>query len=525
MLLATNAAAAIEDLREAIQAHTRSPADLERLVGRDAAHRLGTLCHFYSERGYEPALVGTPVAAELLAKLKGAAAEGLAPRLYRVEALEAALEETRSGEASQVASADVLLTHALLRYITHAATGRLDPRGRKWRTSPRELDPSALLSEVVAKSSLEPLRALAPPWSRYEALKGALAKLRELEAKGGWPRIPGGRPIEEGATDERIPLVAERLTLTGELTSPRTGEPKVYDPVLREAVQRFQARHGLVADGIIGAGTRRAMNVTVSKRIAQVELNLERWRWLPAPPEGRHSLVNAAGGELDIVEGGRTILHSRVVTGRPDWETPVIADEIVALHVNPSWHVPRTITVDEILDILRRNPGWAVRKGIRIQNRKGEWINPRAVDWKAVTAENLRYRLVQEPGPANPLGRYKFVLTNRLAIYLHDTPATHLFELPQRHLSHGCVRVEQAEAIAELLAKGHHEEPLARARESGQTEKIELAQPLPVFLLYFTAWVDEHGTLQHRDDVYRRDRRQAKALVACARKPDGKACR
>ena len=158
------------------------------------------------------------------------------------------------------------------------------------------------------------------------------AKLRELEAKGGWPRIPGGRPIEEGATDARIPLVAERLSVTGELTSPRTGDPNVYDPVLREAVQRFQARHGLVADGILGSGTRRAMNVTVSKRIAQVELNLERWRWLPAPPEGLGDPISIA---LTLLVGTLVTLPS----------APVICHWSPTRLRSPSMRVPSFSTI------------------------------------------------------------------------------------------------------------------------------------------------------------------------------------
>lgn len=525
LLCAAEVSATNAQVRERLEAHTAKTSTIRAIVGADVPERLEAVRRFYMERGHEPALIGTEMASAVLEALHAAGDEGLVMDASALHRLTSALQAASSGDPDSVAKADVLLCHALLRHMGHLVHGRLVPRSIGWRTTPREFDAEALLREVVSTGSLDPLRTLTPPWPAYAELRAALETLREIEARGGWPALPDGPLLEEGMTDERVPILAERLELAGDLIGERSGDPALYDPALREAVERFQRRHGLLADGVVGPGTRRALNVPVEERIAQVALNLERWRWMPAPPEGRYGLVNAAGGELVIIEDGLPVLHSRVVSGRPDWATPVLVDEIVELHVNPRWYVPRSITVDEVLGILRRNPAWAIRQRMRVESKEGGNVDPRDVDWSAVDADNLPYRLVQEPGPANPLGRYKFVLTNRSAIYLHDTPSKALFELPQRHFSHGCVRVEAAEALAELLLDGSHEERLARAREKGTSLNLALEEPMPVFLLYFTAWVDEEGALQFREDVYKRDRRTAKRLEACRKKPAGKGCR
>ncbi|MFN7133334.1 MAG: murein L,D-transpeptidase, partial [Myxococcales bacterium] len=372
--------------------------------------------------------------------------------------------------------------------------------------------------------TVAPVRALAPKYAGYAQLRSALASLRAAATTGAWPQIPAGPLLKEGDRDERVAVLRARLAAGGDTTAAQEA-PTVFDAPLAEALAQWQARHGLEPDGRLGPATLKALNVPVEARIRDIEENLERWRWLPEPAE-RFAMVNLVASELVVYEGGQEVLRSRVINGRPDWPTPVLSDEVVALHVNPRWYVPRKITVAELLDVLKRDPAWAAAQGFVVQTGSGERLDPRDIDWSAVGADSLPGSLMQEPGPDNPLGRYKLVLTNRRGIYLHGTPSEKLFELPMRYFSHGCVRVEAIERLAELVARGEGERRrLDEARASEVPVEIELAQRLPVHLLYFTAWAEPDGRLRFAPDVYRRDGVISRALARCAEDPAGKGCR
>ena len=253
----------------------------------------------------------------------------------------------------------------------------------------------------------------------------------------------------------------------------------------------------------------------VDPRVRQVAVNLERWRWLPRRLESRYLAVNAADATLVVVEDGRVRLTSRVVVGDELHPTPVVRSEMGAIVFNPPWTVPTSIVVDEFLPKLRANPRFLADNDIVILDRRDD-PHGLAINWTAVPAERFPFRLQQRPGGWNPLGRIRFASPNRFDVYLHDTPLPELFQRADRALSHGCVRVEQARELAALVLAGQaagRQEVLERAMASGATSVVTVARPLPVYLLYWTAFVDDESRLQLRDDPYDRDPRVAAALA------------
>jgi len=279
---------------------------------------------------------------------------------------------------------------------------------------------------------------------------------------------------------------------------------------LRQAVLRFQKRHGLETDGVIGARTLAALNVSPEKRLRQVALNLERLRWSFRNPGDRYIVVNIADFSLDVVENGSSVLAMNVIVGKPFQHTPVFSQKLRSLVLNPSWGIPRGIAVEEIVPKVRKDPGYLAKQRIKVlrNGRSVEGTELWAIDWSRLTINNFPYELRQEPGPKNPLGRIKFVFPNQFDVYLHDSPHKGLFRQNVRAFSHGCIRIEKPVELAHYLLGADpawSREAIAAAIKSDKEQKITLPQPLVVYLIYLTAWVDDNGTLQFRDDIYGRD--------------------
>jgi len=278
-------------------------------------------------------------------------------------------------------------------------------------------------------------------------------------------------------------------------------------------------RHGLDVDGVVGSATLDALNVPVEKRVRQLIVNMERWRWLPQDLGKRYILVNIADFELDVVENSQPLMTMRVIVGRDYRRTPVFSDNMTYLVLSPYWHVPTAIAVQDILPKIQQEPGYLAKQNIRVFRGWGaetREIDPRTVNWSHVTAANFSYRLRQEPGPMNALGRVKFMFPNKFNVYLHDTPAQELFAKPERTFSSGCIRIEKPIELAEYLlqsdAKWTREKILAVADKRIE-QTVRLPEPMPIHLLYWTAWADEDRTVQFRADVYARDGKLYEALI------------
>jgi murein L,D-transpeptidase YcbB/YkuD len=331
--------------------------------------------------------------------------------------------------------------------------------------------------------------------------------------------VPAGKALRRGARGEGVAALRARLRATGELDAPEDAE-SIYDDEVAGAVARFQVRHGLEPDSSVGRATLAALNVPVETRILQIELNLDRYRWLPAEFEKRYLLVNIPDFHLRAYDDGREVFEQRVIVGDEYQNaTPVFADSMTYLVFRPEWNVPSSILVNEMLPKLREDIYDLARHDFEVVDTQGDSLvrDPSSIDWDDVDTTDLPYRVRQRPGETNSLGLLKFMFPNRFNIYLHDTPARKLFDQPVRTLSHGCVRVENPVELAEFALgrqDGWDEAKIREAMDDSTTPRsrsVPLERPVPVYLLYLTAFMRE-GELHFRNDPYGKDRRATARL-------------
>lgn len=474
---------------------------------------------FYWQREFRPAWFDRDgifiEAGDMVQALRRVEEEGLPQSDYALAAIEQ-LMFREIDDPQQLAQLDLLLTDAFIHYSRNVRSGRLDPRriGGDWFIPPTPFEAPLLLPEALTQKNLaEVLAGLPPPHEGYRRLRAKLRQYRAVAAAGGWQPVADGAILRLGVRETRVVQLRRRLILSEDLALGTTDEPELFDATLRRAVQRFQRRHGLQADGSVGAGTLAALNVPVEQRIRQIEANMERWRWLPRQMGPRYILVNMAGYELQVIEDGKSVLNMRVIVGRDYRQTPVFASAMTSLVLNPYWYVPRTIFRDDILPRLRRDPGQLAQLGMRVfssLNGNGSEVDPATLDWSAVDGDSFAYTLRQDPGAHNALGRIKFLLPNSYGIFLHDTSDRRLFSQAARAFSSGCIRLEDPVALARyVLADEEHwnRAALEKTIAQGKPLGLNLPEPIPVYLAYWTAWVDDAGVLQLRDDIYGRDRR------------------
>jgi murein L,D-transpeptidase YcbB/YkuD len=482
---------------------------------------------FYQKRQFQPAWSGPkgplPQAGELIQALGALAAEGIDPSRYQLAELEAlsrgvaeiAKEESFDDPQAQrrLVDLDVELTYAFLTAASHLATGRLQPEKLRvdWYAKPRNVDLDARLEQALTQEGAiaAALRGLTPPHEDYARLRQALRRHREIAARGGWPAVPPGEDLEEGARGGRVRALRARLGLPAQADA--------FDPAVTAAVRRFQQRHGLEVTGTVDEETLAELNVPVADRIRQIQVNLERWRWMPATLGERYIAVNIPEFRLDLVEpDGRTAMTMRVVVGKEQSRTPAFSDQMTYLELNPAWNLPSSIANEEVLPKLASNPGYLASQDMEVVRGWGdgeEVVDASSVDWSQLGKE---YRLRQRPGAANPLGKVKFMFPNEFDVYLHDTPADHLFSRTERDFSHGCIRLEKPIELAEYLLRDDPKwtpEAIRAAIDSGAHDTIKLPRPIAVHLLYWTAWVEKDGTVQFRKDVYGHDARLEEALA------------
>ena len=345
-----------------------------------------------------------------------------------------------------------------------------------------------------------PLAEPSPTHEGYERLEQALQRYRGIAGRNEPEPVPPGPALKPGAEGDRVEALRARLAAAAEAEGadplPETDRPELFDASLEEAVRTFQERHGLPADGIAGASTLAELNRTAEDQIRKIEVNLERWRRMPTDMGERHILVNIAAFRLDAIEGGRSVLDMRVIVGRTHSRTPVVSSAIERVVLNPSWYVPSSIASKEI---------WP--KGRSYLRRNGYEVMPDG-------------KLRQKPGENNSLGRVKFRFPNRFGVYLHDTPSRSLFDRTVRALSHGCVRLERPADLAAWVLRDDPQwspEAIQDALDSSRERSIALSEPIPVHIAYWTAWVDDHGTLWFGQDIYDQDRELASFLAETLR--------
>jgi murein L,D-transpeptidase YcbB/YkuD len=312
-------------------------------------------------------------------------------------------------------------------------------------------------------------------------------------------------------------VLARRLVASGDL--PEDGLATiddVYDESLEAGVRRFQLRHGLDVDGIIGPTTLRALNVSVEDRVQQLRINLERARWVFDDISDDFILVNIAGFSAYVIRDGEVAWQTKVQVGKPFHKTPVFRDEMKYVVFNPTWTVPYSIATRDILPNIQADPDYVARRNFDIKDRNGDLVDPKSIDWSKLSRGNFPFTLVQRPGPDNALGRVKFMFPNEHAVYLHDTPSKYLFGRAERAFSAGCIRVEKPFDFAEVLMgrDGWTQERFQEVLDSGEIKTVFLSKPIPVLLLYWTAEVHTDGSVYFYQDIYDRDQSVADGLDA-----------
>lgn len=499
-----------------IDAHGKSAADIDK-----------RLTEIYHGNGLQPFWIidgkPSPRAADILAGLEDAKNHGLDPASYNVDKIH---QHWDSKETAGLVRLDILLTLGMMRYVADQREGRMAPRevDPELFDTARDVDVDwdALMQAAFEASDMKAfLVQQAPPFLQYRELKKKLAEYRALSAKGGWPSTPAGKTLKPGMEDQRVINVRQRLAATGELTTANT-DRAVFDATLAEAVKRFQKRHNLNPDGAVGKQTLGAMNVPVAARIDQIVINMERYRWLKRLKDDRLVAVNIAGFEAMAGIPGKFDLRMPVIVGKTYHETPVFSDTIKYIVFNPYWNLTPNIARNETLPKLKKDAHYLEKHNMRIFRGWGPdapELDATTIDWSNVSKKDMnRYHVRQDPGPNNALGTLKLVFPNKYDVYLHDTPAHALFKRERRAFSHGCIRMARpAEMAAWVLGGEEKGWPVTRVNEivaSRKRQVVTLKQPMPVYILYRTAFVNtEDHTLYFYEDIYGRDQLLAKALL------------
>ena len=425
----------------------------------------------------------------------------------------------RSANMERKAAADVELTRETLRLAEDLRLGAVPTAklGRDWILPQDSFDAVGGVSAASKDGKIKSyLTGLAPADPAFKSLMTALQTYRDLVENGGWPQIPGKDEIkldkvDPTLTDERVTALRARLLAEGYLRS----NSGVDTAQLSEAVKHFQQRNGLDADGRIGRDTIAALNVPAEERLGQIAANLERWRHTPRERGDKYIAVNTAATTLDFMINGESTLHLKTVNGTPGHATPILTAKITNVILNPVWSIPPSIATKEILPKLQKNPDYLAKNNMVVVNGPESDRHGQSVDWSQYTAKTLPFSFRQAAGDDNALGFIKFHMQNPQNIYLHDTPSRSFFAKAERHLSHGCVRVDTPAKLGEHVLKSEHpewtEEALAARFGNGGTQSIALKTPLPVYTFYWTVF-PENGTVAFRTDVYKRDKPLAEAL-------------
>jgi murein L,D-transpeptidase YcbB/YkuD len=500
---------------------------LETVLGGERIYAPVLVKNFYKARNYQPAWSqnGHLIQAETLIRaVEEAYSDGLMPDYYHlnlIRSLVANVEKESFPDQERLSDLDVLLTDAFVTLGCHLSGGCVDPVTIKaeWFAKRGNVDVTSLLEQALKKRQIrETLMRLRPEQASYDRLRESLALYRGLLLNGKWSQISKGPLLKKDSVSDRVVKLRERLAASGDMDVNEAKGSSLFDDKLKQSVIRFQKRHGLMADGIVGSATLNALNIPLKDRIRQIELNMERLRWILGNDEQRSIVINVANFELYVVENGKSVLSMKVVVGKPYWHTPVFTAKMTYLVINPSWNVPDSIAREEMLKAVKKAPHYLAKQNIKVIKGWGsreEEIDYQTIDWSKITAETLVYRFRQEPGPLNPLGYLKFMLPNKFNVYLHDTPAKNLFSENIRTFSHGCTRIEKPLELAEYVLRDDPrwtQEKLLAAIKNGTGQEVRIPHPLNVHFLYLTAWVDERGTLQFRDDIYGRDELLDKAL-------------
>jgi len=393
---------------------------------------------------------------------------------------------------------------------------RSDEVKAAWITYKPKYTPISLLEEAVFGVGLmQMFHKVSPKSYHYDALKKMLYSYQRIAKDGGWHTLRMKSLLRVGESNKIVPQLRERLSISGEYHVCNTPETNRYDSCLKKAVVEFQKSHGLVAKGVIGKETLKALNVPISSRIRQIKLNLDRIKWLHERNASRHIIINIPSFTLYFEEEGRLKQKMRVIVGRKKNPTPIFSNTVQTIVLNPHWNIPKSIIQKEMIPKLLKNSNAMRKKGIEIYKGWGTdalKIDAKSIDWRQYRySKTMPFHFAQKPGYKNALGKIKFLFPNQFAVYMHDTPNKKLFRRTTRAFSHGCIRLHKPRELLKTFSKFNDNINFKKSQKRLKGRKktfLKLKKRVPVDIIYLTAYVDYEGTLQFRNDIYGYDKMQ-----------------
>ena len=452
----------------------------------------------------------------LLKTLRAAGEHGLDPAWYGVDQIEQALKSS-----TDVKRTDQMIATAFAAYASDVSTGRvnantIDP---DIAIEQRKVKRADLLKAAAESSDFGAWLAALPPKGDYPALQKALALWRQKRAASTYTPVPTGDALKPGMTDARVPVLRTRLAELELTVPPAATVPEFYDEALVALVKSYQETKGLTVDGVIGANTIRSLNTSLDDRIGQIVANLERRRWLVEDLGRRYVFVNTGDYSMVFVNDGQVAFQSQVIVGTPKHPTPEIQSTMHGFQTNPYWTVPQSISGDEYLPMLRRDPYALQKQGFKIfasWSDNDSELDPGAVDWSSINPKAFPYRVRQEPGASNALGYIFFPFANNYGIYMHDTASRWLFTEGSRNFSHGCIRLQNPLDFVEKVfgGRGNFDKGrVQRAIDGGEQVHYGFPESVKLHVTYRTVTAASDGTPTFRDDVYSRDRKVVAAMA------------
>lgn len=536
-----------------------------------------TLRQFYSDRNYQPVFIKNFEASDLIDSILGflgkANEHGLNPHYYHVNHIRNEFKDAVMGDVqnferyNHLAKAEIYISDALLKYSSNLRYGVLNPKKIFLDSYYFPITDSSkryLFQPLYQSSILSYLDEIQPRNRKYKQLQSALMKFESFQ-NIEWKRISISKPkLKLGDRDSSLIQIAERLITLGILdtSNVKVNDYVFYDSLFFSQIKIFQSANGLIDDGVISKATIEKLNTTPEEYITKIKVNLERFRWFNYSDSSHYILVNIPDYKLYVIENGKEVFDITVCTGRKrhsnfekkylfykenkrwqnkpeDWETPILYSQISHLVLNPTWTVPSSIMREEIASKLRKDSTYLEKANFRVY-KDGNKISPMEVNLKDFNTGKIPYIIIQDPGAGNALGKIKFMFDNPFGVYLHDTPTREPFKYANRAVSHGCVRVEKPLKLAEYILANNSKwtidylkieiglkvddksiieafrqkrSELRKGSSYGPTTEVKLKSNIPLFIDYYTAWVDENGTVNFRDDVYNQDKIILKNLM------------
>ena len=479
---------------------------------------------FYKSHNYAPVWVKnddlTDNGNKMVGIINNAYLDGLDPRAYHSVQINKLVDEINNTDdkaklAKLLASLDMALTDGYFLYATNLHYGLMPSKKvfQYWTTGPRPVNLINSLNDALSDDSLnETISSLAPRYPGYNQLKAKMNQYQNVAIHGGWESIPDGEEMKLGDSGERVAALQQRLLISGELQE--INDKGEFDNDLEKAVILFQENNGLYDDGIVESDTLAALNIPIKDRIQQMELNLDKMRWLPTDLGNEYVMVNIPDYSLNIQKDGKSALSMDVAVGGSDHPSCVLTSQISHVVIHPYWNMPTDIAATELWPQLRKDKNFLAKKHIQVlqKDKSGNYveINPDKINWSKLTPKEFNsYRYRQDPGTDNSLGKVKFMFANPCQIYLHDTNESQVFEIYRRDFSHGCIRVGEPQTLANyILTKedGWNKKKVSRTFKTGENKTITLTNPLNLYLVYFTAWDSNDDWVQFRNDIYKLDK-------------------